>query len=146
MQTAQDQQVLITRIFDAPRAQVFEAWTDPDQVAQWFGPEGFDTPRESVVIELRVGGRYELTMIQPGTGAPFPVRYEIVELDAPRLLVLRCEPMPEVGMHQATLARIELHDHGSKTRMTLSDGPYTESAHAEAGWPGAFAKLDALVG
>jgi uncharacterized protein YndB with AHSA1/START domain len=145
MQTAQDQQVLITRIFDAPRAQVFEAWTDPEQVAQWFGPEGFDTPRESVVIEPRVGGRYELTMVQPGTGAPFPVRYSILELEPPRLIVLRSDPMPEVGIHEATITRVELHDHGEKTRMTLSDGPYTESAHAEAGWHGAFAKLDALL-
>jgi uncharacterized protein YndB with AHSA1/START domain len=73
------------------------------------------------------------------------VRYEIVELDPPRLLVLRSEPMPESGMHEPTFTRIELHDHGDKTRMTLSDGPYTESTHAEAGWNAAFAKLDALL-
>jgi uncharacterized protein YndB with AHSA1/START domain len=145
VQTAQDQQVLITRIFDAPRAQVFEAWTDPDQVAQWYGPEGFDTPRENVAIDLRVGGRYELVMVQRETGAQFPVRYEIVELDPPRLLVLKSGPMPEVGMHEGTVTRVELHDHGDKTRMSLSDGPYTESTHAEAGWNGAFGKLDALL-
>jgi uncharacterized protein YndB with AHSA1/START domain len=145
MPTAQDQQVLITRIFDAPRELVFRAWTDPDQVAQWFGPEHFDTPRETVEIDLRIGGRYELTMVQRHSGARFPVRYEIVELDPPRLLVLRSEPMPEVGIHGATFTRVELHDHGDKTRMTLSDGPYTEAGHAEAGWHAAFGKLDALV-
>jgi uncharacterized protein YndB with AHSA1/START domain len=145
MQTAQDQQVLITRVFDAPREQVFAAWTDPDQVAQWYGPEGFDTPRENVAIDLRVGGRYELVMVQRETGAQFPVRYEIVELDPPRLLVLKSGPMPEVGMHEGTVTRVELHDHGDKTRMSLSDGPYTEATHAEAGWNGAFGKLDALL-
>jgi uncharacterized protein YndB with AHSA1/START domain len=145
MQTAQDQLVLITRIFDAPRELVFRAWTDPDQVAQWFGPEGFETPRETVLIDLRVGGRYGLGMVQKKSGAQFPVQYEIIELDPPRLLVLKSEPMPEVGIHEATVTRIELHDHGDKTRMSLSDGPYTESAHAEAGWHGAFAKLDALL-
>jgi uncharacterized protein YndB with AHSA1/START domain len=145
MPTAQDQQVLITRIFDAPRELVFRAWTDPDQVAQWFGPEHFDTPRQTVEIDLRIGGRYELTMVQRHSGARFPVRYEIVELDPPRLLVLRSEPMPEVGIHGATFTRVELHDHGDKTRMTLSDGPYTEAGHAEAGWHAAFGKLDALV-
>jgi uncharacterized protein YndB with AHSA1/START domain len=143
--TAQDQQILITRIFDAPRDLVFRAWTDPGHVAQWFGPEGFDTPRETVEIDLRVGGRFELGMVQRETGAQFPVRYEIVELDPPRLLVLTCEPMPEMGMHEPTITRIELHDHGGKTQMTLSDGPYTHAAHAEAGWHGAFAKLDALL-
>jgi uncharacterized protein YndB with AHSA1/START domain len=145
MPTAQDQQVLITRIFDAPRELVFRAWTDPDQVAQWFGPEHFDTPRETIEIDLRIGGRYELTMVQRHSGARFPVRYEIVELDPPRLLVLRSEPMPEVGIHGATFTRVELHDHGDTTRMTLSDGPYTEAGHAEAGWHAAFGKLDALV-
>jgi uncharacterized protein YndB with AHSA1/START domain len=141
---AQDQQVLITRIFDAPRELVFRAWTDPDQVALWFGPERFDTPRDTVAIDLRVGGRYELTMVRKESGARFPVRYEIVELDPPRLLVLTSSPMPEIGQHQPTITRVELHDHGDKTRMTLSDGPYTQSTHAEAGWIAAFAKLDAL--
>jgi uncharacterized protein YndB with AHSA1/START domain len=141
----QDQQVLITHVFDAPRELVFRAWTDPDHVAQWFGPDGFDAPRETVEIDLREGGRFELTMVQRETGRRFPVRYEIVELDPPRLLVLRSDPMPEVGIHEGTVTRIELHDHGDKTRMTLSDGPYTQSAHAEAGWHAAFAKLDALL-
>jgi uncharacterized protein YndB with AHSA1/START domain len=145
MSTAQDQQVLITRVFDAPREVVFRAWTEPEHVAQWFGPEGFDTPRETVDIDLRVGGRFELTMVQKESGGEFPLRYEIVELDAPRLLVLRSEPIPQVGIHGATLTRVELHDHGDKTRMTLSDGPYTEAGHAERGWHAAFAKLDALL-
>lgn len=145
MQAAQDQKVLITRIFDAPRELVFQAWTDPDQVAQWFGPDGFETPRETVTIDLRVGGRYELGMVQRESGALFPVRYVIIELDPPQLLVLKSEPMPEMGMHEPTVTRVELHDHGEKTRLSLSDGPYTQSAHAEAGWNGAFVKLDALL-
>src|SRR3954452_558478 len=145
MHTAQDQQVLITRIFDAPRAAVFEAWTDPEQVARWFGPEGVDVPREAVVIDLRVGGRYELEMVRPDTGARFPLRYEIVDVEPPRLLVLKSEPMPEAGMHEPTITRIELHDHGEKTRMSLSDGPHVQVAGAESGWNGAFAKLDALL-
>jgi uncharacterized protein YndB with AHSA1/START domain len=92
MQASPEQQVLITRIFEAPRDVVFRAWTDPDQVAQWFGPDGFDTPRETVEIDLRVGGRFELTMVQKQSSARFPVRYEIVELDPPWLLVLRSDP------------------------------------------------------
>jgi uncharacterized protein YndB with AHSA1/START domain len=131
------QQVLITHVFDAPRELVFQAWTDPDQIARWFGPEGVQA--EDVVVDLRVGGRYALRM------GEFPLQYEIVELDPPRLLVLRCEPIPEVGIHEPTFTRVELHDHGDKTRMTLSDGPYTEATHAEAGWHGAFAKLETLL-
>jgi uncharacterized protein YndB with AHSA1/START domain len=141
-----DQQILITRIFDAPREQVFRAWTDPEAVAQWFGPALFETPRDRVRIDLRAGGRYELTMVQPDSGVEFPVGYDILEVVEPELLVMRSDPMPEVGMHEPTVVRVELHAHGDKTRMTLTDGPYPGSpGHAEAGWKQAFDKLATLV-
>jgi uncharacterized protein YndB with AHSA1/START domain len=140
-----DQQILITRIFEAPREAVFRAWTDRDEVAAWFGPEHVDTPRERIRIDLRVGGRFELTMVQPG-GAEFAIGYDILELVEPELIVLRSDPMPEVGMHEPTVVRVEFHDHGAKTRMTLSDGPYPHGAgHAEAGWSAAFDKLATVV-
>jgi len=141
---AAGQEVLITRIFEAPREKVFRAWTDPDEVAAWYGPEHFDTPRERIRIDLRVGGRYELTMVQRG-GGEFAIGYEILELVEPELIVLRSDPMPEAGMHEPTITRVELHDIGGRTRMTLTDGPYRESGHAEAGWSAAFDKLAALL-
>jgi uncharacterized protein YndB with AHSA1/START domain len=144
---ATEQDVLITRIFDAPREQVFRAWTDPDEVAAWYGPEHMDTPRETIHIDLRVGGRYELTMVQRGGDAEFAIGYEIIEIVEPELIVLRSDPMPEMGMHEGTVLRVEFHDHGAKTRMTLSDGPYPPAGrgHAEAGWNVAFDKLAAAV-
>ncbi len=145
-EAAADQEVLITRIFEAPRERVFRAWTDPDEVAAWYGPEHMDTPREKIHIDLRVGGRYELTMVQRGGGGEFAIGYEILELVEPELIVLRSDPMPEMGMHAPTILRVEFHDHGAKTRMTLSDGPYRGGRdHAEAGWSAAFDKLAAVV-
>jgi uncharacterized protein YndB with AHSA1/START domain len=138
----QDQQVTITRRFDAPRQIVFEAWTTPDQVARWWGPDGFHTPVDSVEIDLRVGGRYHLAMVQDESGARVELRYEIIELVEPELLVLKGEPMPEMGVHEPTITRIELHDDGGKTRMDLTDGPYTVSGYAELGWRASFDKLD----
>jgi uncharacterized protein YndB with AHSA1/START domain len=144
---AAEQQITITRVFDAPREVVFKAWTDPDQVAKWFGPAGFETPREGVDIDLRVGGRFDLRMVQGRTGMEYRLRYEIVELVEPELLVLKSAPMPEVGLHHPTVARIELQEHGDKTRMTLTDGPYTVEGGqgAGAGWENAFDKLEALL-
>ena len=107
-------EVLITRIFDAPREAVFKAWTDPDEVAAWYGPEHFDTPREKIRIDLRVGGRYELTMVRRDNGAEFPIGYDIVEFAEPDLLVLRSDPMPQMGMHEPTVTRVELHDLGGR--------------------------------
>jgi uncharacterized protein YndB with AHSA1/START domain len=143
--TAPDQEVLITRIFDAPREQVFKAWTDPDEVAAWYGPEHMDVPRENVHIDLRVGGRWELTMVQPGGGMEFAIGYEILELVEPELIVMRSDPMPDAGMHEPVVVRVELHDQGAKTRMTLSDGPYPPAGrgHAEAGYHAALDKLAA---
>jgi uncharacterized protein YndB with AHSA1/START domain len=142
-----EQQITITRVFDAPRELVFKAWTHPEQVAKWFGPEGFDTPVDSVEIELRVGGRFNLRMVRGGSGQEYPVSYEIVEFLEPELLVLKSDPMPEVGLQRGTVARMELQEEAGRTRMTLTDGPYTEEAArgAGAGWEGAFDKLEALL-
>jgi hypothetical protein len=55
--------------------------------------------------------------------------------------------MPEVGIPDPTVTRVEFHDHGAKTRMTLSDGPYPVGRdHAEAGWSASLDKLAARVG
>jgi uncharacterized protein YndB with AHSA1/START domain len=145
IQTVNRQEVLITRVLDAPRELVFGAWTDPEQLAQWFGPEGFRTPRETVEVDLRVGGHLHLTMVQEASGTEFPLRYEILELIVPELIVLRSGPMPEMGLPEPTFTRVELHDLGGRTRMTLTDGPYPQSGPAEAGWTAAFDKLDALL-
>jgi uncharacterized protein YndB with AHSA1/START domain len=104
------QQITITRVFDAPLEAVFKAWTDPDQVARWFGPAGMETPRDSVEIDLRVGGRFKLRMIRPGSEMEHPIDYEVVDFKEPELLVLRSEPMPDFGLHHGTVARIELSD------------------------------------
>ena len=146
VQTA-DQHITITRLFAAPRELVFKAWTEPDQVARWFGPAGFHVPRESVEIDLRAGGRFNLRMEQGGSGREYPLSYEIVEFVEPELLVLRSDPNPSMGLPHGTVARIELHEEGGKTRMTLTDGPYAAEmgAGAGAGWEGAFDKLDALL-
>ena len=136
-------EILITRVFDAPREQVFAAWTDPEQIAQWWGPDGFDAPLDHVRVDLRVGGVYEVLMVDRQSGTRHPLRYEIAELVVPELIVLRFPAMPEMGLVHDVTTRVELHDHGAKTRMTLSDGPYPTHGRdrAEAGWIDAFEKL-----
>jgi uncharacterized protein YndB with AHSA1/START domain len=146
--TTAEREITITRVFDAPRELVFRAWTDPDQVAKWFGPVGFETPRESIEIDLRPGGRFNLRMVQQGSGTEHRAPYEIVEFVEPELLVLKCEPLPEIGLHHSTFTRIELHEEEpGRTRMTLTDGPYTEEGGrgAGAGWESSFDKLERLL-
>ena len=52
--------VRITRIIDAPREQVFSAWTEPQQIRRWWGPGEFTCPEAEV--DLRPGGAYRLAM------------------------------------------------------------------------------------
>lgn len=56
-------EVLITRTFNAPRALVWQAWTDPKHIMQWWGPAGFNN--ETCASDLRVGGRFRLEMRAP---------------------------------------------------------------------------------
>ena len=141
------EQFVITRVFEASREAVFRAWTEPEEIAAWYGPEHFDAPADSIRVDLRVGGRWEVTMVQRGSGDSFPAGYEIVELVEPELLVLRSDPMPDFGMPEPTVTRVELHEDGpGRTRMTLTDGPYpTNAGHAEAGWTSSLGKLAAYL-
>jgi uncharacterized protein YndB with AHSA1/START domain len=57
------ERMVITRIFDAPRALVWKAWTDPQYVMQWWGPKGFTAP--VCKIDFRVGGKFLCCMKSP---------------------------------------------------------------------------------
>lgn len=76
----------LTRLIDAPRDMVFAAWTDPKQMAKWWGPHGFDVPK--CELEARKGGRLYLKMVSDGTvgmpaGMTFQLKGEVVEYDPP---------------------------------------------------------------
>jgi hypothetical protein len=85
-------------------------------------------------------------MLRRDGAAEFTIGYDIVELVQPELVVPRSDPIPELGPHQPTVTRVELHHHGPKTRMTLSDGLSTPGRHhAQAGWNAALDELATLV-
>ena len=71
-------EITITRLYDAPVKTVWEAWTDPEQIAQWWGPRGFTLTTHSK--DLRPGGTWDYTMHGPdGTDYPNVARYFEVE-------------------------------------------------------------------
>jgi uncharacterized protein YndB with AHSA1/START domain len=61
--TAAERELVITRVIDAPRALVFKAWTQPEQVARWWGPKGYTTI--SCQMDIRPGGAYRVCMRSP---------------------------------------------------------------------------------
>ena len=145
--TDSHREVRLTHSFEAPPQAVFEAWTDPDQVAKWWVPDGFEIPPESVVVEPRAGGRFHLTMVQLDGAGEHPLRSEIVEISEPSLIVMRAEPMPGAGILEPTLTRVEIEPEGEGARMTITAGPYTDemAPSAEAGLHGIVANLDRLL-
>jgi uncharacterized protein YndB with AHSA1/START domain len=58
----------LVRTFEATPEEIWEAWTDADSAAQWWHPGGTSTPRETVEIDARVGGRYTYTMVNDAYG------------------------------------------------------------------------------
>jgi uncharacterized protein YndB with AHSA1/START domain len=72
-----------TRVLDAPRALVFAAWTDPEHLAQWWGPDGFSTTTSA--FDLRVGGVWRFVMHGPD-GRDYQNRITFDEIVRPALL------------------------------------------------------------
>lgn len=69
-----EQQITITRVFDAPRELVFKAWTYPDEWPSGSGRRVSTAPRDSVEIDLRVCGRFNLRIVQGGSGLEYRLR------------------------------------------------------------------------
>jgi uncharacterized protein YndB with AHSA1/START domain len=63
MEDVAEREIVLSRVFDAPRKMVWEAWTDPKQVAQWWGPKGFTTTIEE--MDVRPGGVWKQVMHGP---------------------------------------------------------------------------------
>lgn len=144
---ASRREVRITRLFRARREVVFKAWIDPDQVAAWWAPKEYEIPRETVEIEPHIGGRIHFSMVELGGAAVYPVRFKIVEISEPELLVLASDPEPEIGLLYPMITRAVFEAEGDGTRVTVTQGPHTEEMQdqAAAGWLGCLDKLERLL-
>jgi uncharacterized protein YndB with AHSA1/START domain len=79
-------EIAITRIFDAPRERVWAAWTDPAQIARWWGKRGWSTPPESVTMDLRPGGTFRLQSVNEADGREMPLDTTYTEVVEPERL------------------------------------------------------------
>jgi uncharacterized protein YndB with AHSA1/START domain len=136
----------LVRVFDAPRDAVWRAWTEPEQLAQWFGPRGISTPLDKIRMDLRPGGEASLVMVDDATGAEYPNTGTYVEVVPPERLVWKDDGFPD-GTGVGTVT-VTLRDLGDKTELTLhavADFTETMRADAEVGWGTSFDKLAALL-
>jgi uncharacterized protein YndB with AHSA1/START domain len=135
--------LVITRIFDAPRSLVWKAWTDPEHLAQWWGPHGFTLP--SCKVDLRTGGAYRFHMRGPENDDHFSqgVFREIVE---PSRLVMAGFWADADGnpTRPETLLTVTFEDLGGKTKLTLHQAVFesvTARDEHRGGWSGSFERL-----
>jgi uncharacterized protein YndB with AHSA1/START domain len=105
--------IVVTRVFDAPRTLVFDAWTDAKHVGRWWGPKGFTTTTHA--IDVRPGGVWRFTMHGPD-GTDYPHKITYLEIVKPERLVYDHGAQGEPGYFQSTVTFAE---EGMKTRLSL---------------------------
>jgi uncharacterized protein YndB with AHSA1/START domain len=132
------------RTYAAPRQLVWDAWTDPGQLAQWWGPRGITTPRESIELDLRPGGRIAFDMVDDATGARYPNSGTFLAVEPPARLAWADDGFADgTGKATATVTFTEVD--ASTTTLTvhlIADFSETIRAGAEQGWG---SQLDRLV-
>ena len=135
----------MTRDFSAPPESVFGALVDPDQMAKWFGPDGFTVPM--VEFEPRAGSGYRIEL-QPPEGDVFHISGKVIRADRPTGLEFTFvydEPSTDDVETRVELSLVEA---GGSTQLHLTQGAFkTEDRRAlhEKGWSDSLDKLARVV-
>jgi uncharacterized protein YndB with AHSA1/START domain len=144
--TIADREVVITSVLDAPRELVWEAWTNPKHIVNWWGPNGFTTTIESMV--LRVGGEWKYMMVGPDD-TRYPNHMVYKEVTHPTKLVADHGDGERVWFEVS----VSLQEAGSSTLVTLrhlfpskeSRDEVVEKSGAIEGGKQHLAKLEAYI-
>ena len=142
--------VTISRVFDAPRKAVWDAWTDPKQVSQWWGPRGFTAP--IVELDLRPGGELKIDM-QGTDGTVYPNRGVFHEVSEPERLVMSMRLVDDEGQPVIeAFNTVTFADEDGKTRVTLEfelvhvvPEAADAAAGAKEGWNESLDRLEELL-
>lgn len=114
------------RTYDAPIAAVWDAWTQPDQLRQWWGPD--KTTIDECLSDPQVGGRVHITMVAGEgmgkyAGTRWPMEGTFTEVDPPHRLVYEARSWTEGEQDTTTIDHVNevtLTADGEKTRVTLT--------------------------
>lgn len=111
---SEDREIVLTRVFDAPRELVFQAYTQPEHLAQWYGPDGFAIT--TCEHDCRTGGRWRFMMHGPD-GKDWPNRMDFREVVRPERLVFDHGSDQDDDPHEFFVT-ITFADAGCTTRLT----------------------------
>jgi uncharacterized protein YndB with AHSA1/START domain len=141
-QTAGSGTIVVRRTIAATVDELFDAWLDPDSLAQWMHPG--TTTRSTARVDARVGGSFEVVMHHPGGGLRHHGVYLTIERNK-RLVFTWCS---DATNHLETLVTVEFKVAGAGTEIVLTHArmpdPQTGSAHVQ-GWTQALDLLEDLI-
>ncbi len=127
----QTAELLVTRVFDAPRELVFRCITEPEHLTTFWGPVGMSTPIDTITVDLRIGGAFETTMVNDTTGDTFTSRAVYTEITPPESLAWKDV---DLGM-TTTSTFIDLGDGRTEVRIHQTDMPeMLATAESQAGF------------
>ena len=133
--------IAITRVFDAPRELIFEVWTDPEHMVQWWGARGFTTTIHE--MDVRPGGSWRATMFAGPERREIRWKGEYREVVEPERLVFTISDQPgEDAYELVTVALTDLG--GDRTEMHFEQrGRMSPEQYerAGAGWSGFFDRI-----
>jgi uncharacterized protein YndB with AHSA1/START domain len=133
----------LRRVLPAPADEVFDAWTRPELMVQWFAPASMTTPAASV--DLREGGAYRVEMQGPDGGRHVTTGRYLEVVPARRLVFT----WGWDGLdRRETIVTVELHARGEETELVLRHERFATAADRDShrdGWSGALEKLAAFV-
>ncbi|MEO7716734.1 MAG: SRPBCC domain-containing protein [Capsulimonas sp.] len=163
LENVSGQQLVITRVVKAPRDLVFQAWTEVERFAKWWGPKGFDLGVANA--DIRPGGEFHYSM-KSAAGQEMWGKFVYREIEAPeRLVFVSSFSNPEGEITQAPFSNdwprevlnvVTFTEQDGETTMTLRGGPINASAAEQAffegmfdsmrgGFGGTFDQLDAYL-
>ena len=147
MTQANSTEIVIERVFDAPRELVWKAWTDPEHVAQWWGPHGMKTRVDE--LDLRVGGSWRYVMVAPD-GSEYPQEGVFREIVPPETIVTSAEFKVGADDSHKVVLTYRFDDFGDKTKLTMHSGMFLPMSKEEQmgvieGWNSNFDSLDAYL-
>lgn len=141
-----ERDLVITRTFNAPRALVWKAFTDPSRAIAWWGPRKY--PATAMELDARVGGKWRICLTSVADGQALWQHGKFLEVDEPERLVFTFvwEEEGEGGVEN--LVTIDFEDRGDKTLMRFRHSPFLSieqrDGHNE-GWSSAFDRLVDLL-
>ena len=146
----EEHELVVTRVFDAPRELVFKAWTDPKIVAQWWGPHRFTNP--VCELDARPGGAIRIHMRGPD-GTVYPMTGTYQEIVEPERIVFTSAALNASGNAMfEVLTTVTFAEEGGKTKQILRTRVIKSTAEAapylagmEAGWTQSLDRLTAYL-